>query len=67
MTRVHQDDVIEPLTLPPSLERIVARALSRPAAATRNGWSDAAKRRLYARMFPDHSAPMPVPDAKPAA
>ncbi len=55
-------------SLPPSLERIVVRALSRPTTAgSRGSWSDAAKHRLYARMFPDQSTASTVTHVKPAA
>ena len=69
MTKVDQDGAsAERPGVPPSLERIAARALSRPAgAAPRGNWSDAAKHRLYARMFPDQSPATTVPHVKPAA
>ncbi len=54
MTKAEQHDAAGLPSAQPSLERITARALSRPAAvASRGGWSEAAKHRLYARMFPD--------------
>ncbi len=55
-------------SLPPSLERIVVRALSRPTTAgSRGNWSEAAKHRLYARMFPEQSTANMVTHVKPAA
>ena len=67
MTKPERHEAVEPSSVQPSLERISARALSRPAAAaSRGSWSDAAKHRLYARMFPDQPN-VTVSHDKPAA
>ena len=68
MTKAEQHDLAELPSVQPSLERITVRALSLPAAvASRGGgWSEAAKHRLYARMFPDQPN-VTVPHDKPVA
>ena len=67
MRKAEQHDAAELPSVQPSLERITARALSRPATvASRVGWSEAAKHRLYARMFPDQPN-VSVPHDKPVA
>ena len=67
MTKAEQHDAAELFSVQSILERITVRALSPPAAAaSRGSWSEAAKRRLYARMFPDQPN-VTVPHDKPAA